>query len=47
MANAHRVGTSNISAADAHAANAGGTSRRSAGPSCRGFEAPSRWPDAR
>lgn len=42
----HRPGALNASAAPAQAAMAGGTRRRSTGPSCRGSEAPSRLPDA-
>lgn len=42
----HRPGALSASAAPAQAAMAGGTRRRSAGPSCRGSEAPSRLPDA-
>ncbi len=43
---AQPAGTSGVSAAVAQAARAGGTRRRSAGPSCRGWAAPSRWPEA-
>ncbi|MBD2818754.1 hypothetical protein ID867_17875 [Streptomyces parvulus] len=43
---AHPGGALSSSAAVAQAASAGGTSRRSAGPSCRGWAAPSRCPEA-
>ncbi|BBC36419.1 hypothetical protein SGFS_077130 [Streptomyces graminofaciens] len=42
----HPVEASSISAAVPHAANAGGTSRRSVGPSCLGFATPSRDAEA-
>lgn len=38
--------TPNVSAAVPQAASAGGTNRRSVGPSCRGLAAPSRFPEA-
>lgn len=41
----HSGGASSASAAVAQAASAGGTSRRSVGPSCRGWAAPSRLPE--
>ncbi|MGW3291533.1 hypothetical protein ACWDR3_43600 [Streptomyces sp. NPDC001002] len=42
----HPCDASNINAAVAQVANAGGTSRRSVGPSCRGWASPSRFPEA-
>lgn len=43
---AHRPDTPSVSPAAAHVAKAGGTSRRSTGPSCRGSAEPSRRPEA-
>ncbi|WTB19591.1 hypothetical protein OG293_24585 [Streptomyces sp. NBC_00829] len=42
----HHPRAPTASAAAIQAARAGGTSRRSAGASCHGSAAPSRWPDS-